>query len=306
MRNLLWCGVLTMFSVAASAALPPVKVEKINDRVYALLGPVGLPDKKNDGYMVNSTVIIGDAGVILIDTGFTDEIGKHLAKTIATLTPKPVTHIINTHHHGDHTLGNIAFPGAQVISAEECKKLVETTGYDWIDIIQNVLEKKFPNTKPVSATVTIPDGGNVERVINGIKLRLIVPQGSHTPGDLLVYLPDAKLLVAGDILVQHMAPSFRDAHVKHWIDSLADIEKMDVKNIVPGHGPLMNLASVKAMRERMAALYAAVEAGYKKGLTDSEIRKTLDLREWTKMVNYDELMGGNINRTFLEVEQANF
>lgn len=306
MRALWWCLLLGVFPGLASAAMPAPKIEKINDHVYALLGPVGLPDKKNDGYMVNSTVIVGDVGVILIDTGFTDEIGKHLAKAIATITPKPVTHIINTHHHGDHTLGNIAFPGVQVISAEQCKKLVMTTGYDWIGIIQNVLDKKFPNTKPVPATVTIADGGDVEQVINGIKLRMIVPQGSHTPGDLLVYLPDDKLLVAGDILVQHMAPSFRDAHVKHWIESLAEIEKMDVKNIVPGHGPLMNLAGVKAMRERMVALYAAVEAGYKKGLTDSEIRKTLDLREWIQMVNYDELMGGNINRTYLEVEQDNF
>lgn len=304
--RILWCLLLVGFPAIASAAMPPVKVEKISDHVYALLGPVGLPDKKNDGYMVNSTVIIGDAGVILIDTGFTDEIGKHLAKAIAKLTPKPVTHIINTHHHGDHTLGNIAFPGAQVISAEACKKLVETTGYEWIDIIQTVLKKKFPNTKPVPATVTIPDGRNVEQVINGVTLRLIVPMGSHTPGDMMVYLPGEKLLIAGDILVQHMAPSFRDAHIKNWIESLSDIERMDVEHIVPGHGPLMDLAGVKAMRDRMTALYEAVEAGFKKGLTDSEIRKTLDLREWTKMVNYDELMGGNINRTYLEVEQANF
>lgn len=299
----LWFGVMPGF---ASGALPPVKIEKINDHVYALLGPVGLPDKKNDGYMVNSTAIIGDAGVILIDTGFNDEIGRHLGKAVATISPKPVTHIINTHHHGDHTLGNIAFPAAQVISAEQCKKWVEATGYDWINIIQNVLERNFPNTKPVPATLTIPDGANSEQVINGITIRLIVPPGSHTPGDLMVYLPGDQILIAGDMVVQHMAPSFLDAHVKTWIDSLAEIEKMDVKTIVPGHGPLTNSAGVKVMRERMAALYAAVEAGYKKGLTDSEVRKTIDLSEWRKMVNYDELMGRNINRTYLEIEQANF
>lgn len=293
------------FVPVASAALPAPKVEKISDRVYALLGPVGLPDKKNGGYMNNSAVIVGATGVILVDTGFHDEIGQHLKQIIASLTPKPVTHIINTHHHGDHTLGNIAFSGATVVSAQKCKELVETTGYEWIDIIQNVLERKFPNTKPVSATKTFGDGRHTQ-TIDGVNFEFWIPAGSHTPGDLVVYLPDEKILIAGDIVVEHMAPSFRDAHVKNWIGALKDIERFDAKHIIPGHGPLVTLAQVSAMRVRMEKLYAGVEAGYKKGLTDSETRKTLDLSEWEKMVSFENLMGGNINRTYLEIEQENF
>lgn len=305
MMRWLWIAIVAGYTVSTYAALPVPKVEKLTERVYALLGPEGLPDKNNEGYMVNSTVIIGDHGVILIDTGFNDEIGKHIGQAIAKLTPRPVTHIINTHHHGDHSLGNSAFPGAQVLSSKKCKELIENTGYEWIDIIQNVLERKFPNTKPVPASVTFADG-SIERMIDGIKLRFIVPQGSHTPGDLLVVLPDEKILIAGDILVQHMAPSFRDAHVKHWISTLDQIAAMDIKTIVPGHGPLMAPKQVPEMRARMAKLYAEVEAGYKKGLTDTEIRKTLDLKEWHGMVNFDELMGMAVNRTFLEIEQDNF
>ena len=306
MTRLLGLAVAVMVTVSTHAALPAPKVEKITEHVYALLGPEGLPDKKNGGYMVNSTVIIADHGVILIDTGFNDEIGKHISQAIAKLTPKPVTNIINTHHHGDHTLGNSAFPGAQVLSAQKCKELLESAGYEWIDIIQNVLERKFPNTKLVPASVTFADGSSTERVIDGVKLRFIVPLGSHTPGDLLVVLPDEKILIAGDILVQHMTPSFRDAHVKNWIATLDQIAVMDITTIVPGHGPLMLPKQVTEMRTRMAKLYAAVEAGYKKGLTDAEIRKTLDLSEWRNLVSFEQLMGGNVNRTFLEVEQDNF
>lgn len=306
MMRWLWIAAVALYSVSIQAALPAPKVEKISERVYALLGPVGLPDKKNQGYMVNSTVIIGEHGVILIDTGFNDEIGAHIRQVIATLTPKPVTHIVNTHHHGDHSLGNSAFPGAQVLSAQKCKELLESDGYMWIDIIQNVLERKFPNTKLVPATDTFAAGSTTERVIDGVKLRFIVPLGSHTPGDMMIVLPDEKVLVAGDIVVQSMSPSFRDAHVKHWIETLGQIAAMDIKTIVPGHGPLMPLKQVPEMRARMTKLYAAVEAGFKKGLTDSEIRKTLDLSEWSNMVSFEQLMGGNINRTFLEIEQDNF
>ena len=110
MRTIIAASVLILISTLAQAApLPTPRVQKINDRVYAMLGPMEFPNKTNRGYMVNATALFADNGIILVDTGFTDEIGKHLARTIATLTPKPVTHIINTHHHGDHHLGNIAF-----------------------------------------------------------------------------------------------------------------------------------------------------------------------------------------------------
>ncbi|MBT9614457.1 MAG: MBL fold metallo-hydrolase [Burkholderiales bacterium] len=307
MRMIVAASLLVLVSTLAQAAgLPAPKVQKINDRVYALLGPMELPNKSNQGYMVNTTVIIGEKGVILVDTGFTDEIGKHLAKAIAKLTPKPVTHIINTHHHGDHNLGNIAFKGAEVISTQQCKELVEKTGYEWIDMVQTLSGSKFPNTKPVPASVTVAQDTRTERVIDGVKIVLWAPKGSHTPGDLIVYLPDDKVLMGGDILVNHITPNFRDGHVKTWVGTLDEIRKMNAKTIVPGHGPLMSKADVAAMHKRMASLYAGVEAGYKKGLSDAEIRKTLDLAQWKKLHHFEDQMGGNINRAYLEVEAANF
>lgn len=307
MRTIVAASLLILVSTLAQAAsLPAPKVQKINDRVYALLGPMELPNKSNQGYMVNATAIIGEKGVILVDTGFTDEIGKHLAKAIAKLTPKPVTHIINTHHHGDHTLGNIAFKGAEVISTQQCKELVEKTGYEWIDMVQTLSGSKFPNTKPVLANVTVAQDTRTERVIDGVKIVLWAPKGSHTPGDLIVYLPDDKVLMGGDILVNHITPNFRDGHVKTWIGTLEEIQKINAKTIVPGHGPLMTKADVSAMHKRMASLYAGVEAGYKKGLSDAEIRKTLNLSQWKKLRHFEDQMGGNINRAYLEVEAANF
>ena len=125
------------------------QVVKINERVYALLGPLELPTRFNRGYMVNSTAIIGDKGVILIDTGFSDEIGEHLKRAVAKITPKPVTHVINTHHHGDHVLGNSAFKGATIISSELCRKLIDETGPGWVEVLEEATEHKFPNTVPV-------------------------------------------------------------------------------------------------------------------------------------------------------------
>lgn len=306
MRTLIAVVALSLFSQLAAAAMPAPKVQKINDRVYALLGPMEFPNKANQGYMVNSTAIIGEHGVILVDTGFTDEVGKHLAKAVAKLTSKPVTHIINTHHHGDHTLGNIAFPNAEVISSEKCREELEKTGAEWIQTVETMTGMQFPNTRPVLATTTYRENTRVDTTIDGVRMILWTPFGSHTDGDMLVYLPDDRVLIAGDVAVNKITPVFRDAHVKAWVGTLEQALKLDFKTVVPGHGPLMGRPELAKLHQMMGTLYARVEAGYKNGLTDSEIRKTLDLKDWKKLAQFEESMGGNINRTYLEVEAANF
>lgn len=291
----------------SSNNIPMPKVVKVNDHVYALLGPTELPNKGNRGYMVNSTVVIGDKGVILIDTGFTDEIGRHIKNIIADITNKPVTHIINTHNHGDHTLGNTEFKGATIIGSEKCKTAIEKNGYEWIGIVESTTGLKFPNTKPLAPSVTYAEGTHTNVTLQGIKMVLWVPQGSsHTPTDMMVHIPEHKILIAGDILVDAIMPSFRDGHVKNWIATLKQITDMKLTKIIPGHGDLMTTAEVEALRNDMITLYDGVEAGYKKGLTDSEIRKTLDLSAWKQRKHFAEQMGTNINRTYLEVEEANF
>jgi glyoxylase-like metal-dependent hydrolase (beta-lactamase superfamily II) len=293
-------------SAAAVPKLAEPKVVKINERVYALLGPMGLPSQHNQGYMVNSTVIIGDRGVILVDSGGTDIVGKHLAKAIAKITPKPVTHIINTHHHGDHHLGNVAFKGAEILSSEQCKALVEKTGEEWVQIMENLVGRKFPDTRPMPAMVTFQEESTSDRKLQGVKMRLWVPRGSHTPGDMMVYLPDDKVLIGGDVLVNATTPVMRDGHIRNWVGTLAKVQDFEAATIVPGHGPLMAMADVAKLHKLLAGFYAGVEAGYKKGLSDSEIRKTLDLGEWKKLKEYEANMGGNVSRAYLEVEAANF
>jgi glyoxylase-like metal-dependent hydrolase (beta-lactamase superfamily II) len=293
-------------SFAKDAPLPVPEHVKINERVHVLLGPVALPSKENRGYMVNSTFLVGDEGVILVDTGFSNEIGQHIKQHIAKVTDKPVTHIINTHDHGDHTLGNIAFPGATIISSKKCQARMEKSGYEWIGILESITGMKFPDTRPVVADEGYAEETRTPLTLQGIDLELWVPQGSHTSNDLMVLVPGEKMLIAGDILVNELIPSFRDAYVKNWIATLGEIEDTPLTTIVPGHGPLMTTADVSELRQMMETLYAGVEAGYQNNLMDSEIRDTLDLSEWKKRKHFDDLMGTNINRTFLEVESESF
>lgn len=308
MRRILLLLPVLAFSTmtVAGTKIPEPKVVKINERVYALLGPLGQPSEHNQGYMVNSTVIVGDKGVILVDSGSTDEVGKQIAKAIARITPKPVTHVINTHHHGDHVLGNVAFKKAEIFSSEQCKALVEKTGAEWIQIMESMVGRKFPNTKPVLAGTTFKEETSSERSLQGVKVLLWVPRGSHSPGDMMIYLPDDKVLIGGDILVNTVIPNMRDANIRNWVAALAKVQDFDAVTIVPGHGPLMTKPDAAKLQRSIADFYAGVEAGYKKGLTDSEIRGTLNLDGWKDLKEFEITMGGNINRAYLEAEAANF
>lgn len=301
-------GLILTISVTSSiaAALPAPKIVKVNERIHAFIGPMELPNKKNQGYMVNSILIVGDTGAIVVDTGFTDEIGTMLAKQVAKLTKKPVTHVINTHHHGDHSLGNTAFPNAKILSSEQCRKLALEHGAEWISIVEGAAGRKFPNTKVITAETTYPQNSKTELTLAGVKMVFLIPEAAHTIGDMMIWLPDDQVLLSGDVMVNKVTPSFRDARLKEWIHALSEVQSLPVKTIVPGHGPLMSKQDAAAMHQRMASLYSGIEAGVKAGLTDSEIRKKLDLTEWKKLHHFDEQMGANINKAYLEIEAASF
>ena len=121
-RTIALTWVLAAFVTMSAAAdpFPPVTIEKINDRVYAMLGPYDVPNKQNRGYINNVLVVIGDDGVILVDAGSHRAVARHIDRAIKTVTDKPITHILVTHHHSDHHLGAEYFTGARVIGTEFC------------------------------------------------------------------------------------------------------------------------------------------------------------------------------------------
>ena len=306
MRRL--AALITLVALATLAhgqPLPEPRTLKLNDRVYVLFGPVQHANRFNQGYMINSTVIVGDKGVILVDSGGTVEVGRHIAKAVRQITDKPVTHVVNTHHHGDHYLGNAAFEGATIISSEMCRKMVLETAHEWLAIMEHDIGRKLPGTKPLAAEVTYPADTRTETYIHGVRLVFWVPAGSHTIGDLLVQLPDDKVLVAGDVLVSRVVPTLQDGFLKNWIRTLEEVQALDVEHFVPGHGDLMTLRDVTALRAALLSFYSGVKEGFENGLNEDEIRKSLDLSLW-QALERSYVIGRNINRAYLEIESDSF
>jgi len=304
MRHALGFAALLFAAAVSAQSLPQPRVVPINDRVYLLMGPTQHANAQNQGYMVNSTLIVGDRGAILVDSGGSDEVGWHLAGTVLGITSKRVTHVINTHAHGDHYLGNTAFPGARIVSSEACRKAVEEHGHEWIAMMEEAVGRKLPGTRAVPAAEAIPRG-ITGTSIQGVRIVFWVPPGSHTDGDLIIYLPDDKVLIAGDVLVNGVVPTLQDGFLRNWIATLDTMQTLDVERFVPGHGPLMKAPDVKALRDALEKFRAGVEAGYRLGLSEVETRKALELSGWEKLERA-YVIGRNVNRAWLEAERESF
>lgn len=301
-------GALIIFLVIGGAAygqtFPEPRPVRINDRVHVLLGPIQHANPANQGYMINSTVIVGDRGVILVDSGGSAEVGRHIARAVRRITDKPVTHVVNTHHHGDHYLGNVAFEGATLVSSELCRKMVLETGEEWVGIMERAVGHALPGTRPLAAARTYQEG-RTEASLHGVRLVFWVPRGSHTAGDLLVHLPDDKVLIAGDVLVKGVVPTLQDGFLKNWIRTLDEIRALGAMHFVPGHGDLMTLDDVIAERNALFRFYSGVKEGFRSGLSEERIRKSLDLSMWDRLER-PYVIGRNVNRAYLEIEADSF
>lgn len=295
-----------VFTGTALGAFPEVKVQKINERVYALLGPTDVPNKANGGYINNNLVILGEKGVILVDAGSHHAVARHILAALRGVTDKPVTHVLITHAHSDHHLGLSAFPGAQVISTETCARTIAARGRGMVNWMKGRSGLDLASTKPVVPQTTLPAGTRQTMRIDGVQVELIAAAKAHTDGDMIVWLPEDKVLASGDILVSGINPNFGDGDLKSWIRVAQDILELPFETVLPGHGPLMNREDVKEFTGLIGDFYRTVESVYKAGGAESDIRNKLDLSRWQRLERFDDMMGHNINTVWLQVEADNF
>lgn len=296
---------LVLASAAQAQPFPEPRAVRISERVHVLLGPVQHASRANQGYMVNSTVIVGDKGVILVDSGGTAPVGRHIAAAVRRITDRPVTHVVNTHHHGDHYLGNVAFPDATILSSEMARSMVLETGEEWLRIMSEAIGRPLPDTQPLAAHVTFPENSKTDIVVEGVRLVFWVPAGSHTVGDLLVYLPDDRVLVAGDVLVNRIVPTLQDGFLKNWILTLQEIEALGALHLVPGHGDLMTPQDVTRLRDDMVRFYSGVRQAFRSAQNEETMRRSLDL-SMSERLERRHVIGRNINRAYLEIEADSF
>jgi cyclase len=214
------------------------------------------PQAKQRAY-ANAGFVIGDDGVVVIDTLTGDESARHLLQQIRKLTALPVKFVVNTHYHGDHVGGNKVFTdvGARVLAHRHVR--------DWIhaENLRLLGDNPKPELKTlieqfVAPTVTYTESVDVYLGSRVVQVRSFP---GHTGGDSVVILPDAKAVFGGDLVWRNMVPNTVDGSTKPWIQTLDTLVSAYAGyTFVPGHGDLASTQDVTAFRDYLATVQKLV------------------------------------------------
>lgn len=297
------------FSVQAGELLP-MHAQAVAKNVYAVITPArDFPNPENRGWNSNSAFVVTEAGVLLFDTGSSTEIGRTLQKTIASKTDKPVRWIINSHAHGDHWLGNGAFGEGveKIMATREVANRIQAEGPNWVNNF-----KRMTNGISGDSTIVVPNttlAGRTELTL-GVTRFVIFPSGnSHSPGDLMLWLPDEKVLISGDVVYSDRMPSTNAADLRQWMSMLGELEQLQPRVVIPGHGNLTNVQGLARLRSLFATLWRAVETEYKAGKTDFEMVPAVSVALAGYRKEYpglEEKLKRDISHVYLQVEAASF
>jgi cyclase len=220
----------------------------------------------------NSGIIIGDKGVTIIDAKIDEEAGRALVAEVRKLTPKPITYLVETHSDGDHVNGVAAFPrGVKIIAhannrdeqiAMQLQALVEVNGGVCLAPKDRLPDMVIYKDK-VSAT------------LNSDRMVFQHFGNAHTTGDIAVYLPDHKLVFAGDILTYNvLIHPEKGGSLDGWFENAKGLIAIGAKDYVPGHGKTLDTTAdiqkraddYRTSRQKVAAM---VDQG--KSLADIKI-----------------------------------
>jgi cyclase len=187
----------------------------------------------------NAGLFVGEDSLLVFDAlGYPLQSKAFIAASKQATGGKPISHLINSHHHGDHVAGNQFFLPTQIASHPYCRqevlKAIPNTPASWPKA--EGLADGTEVRKLAPPAVTFDDNLVYNISGNVVEFRFVGP--AHTWGDLVAYLPQHKILFAADLAFFHLVPYCHNAFVSKWIESIDKVLKMDVDVIVPGHGPV--------------------------------------------------------------------
>ncbi|TAN44201.1 MAG: MBL fold metallo-hydrolase [Nitrospirae bacterium] len=208
-----------------------------------------------NSFGANAGIIIGEKGVVVVDTLISAKESKRFVKDIKAVTNKPLKYVVNTHGHLDHTFGNAEFSkrGAVIAAHKNCLTNMKKNGEATLKNAKNfgLSEKDMKGTKIAYPSLTF--GDRMEIDLGGQTIELIATGHSHSDDSVLVYLPDKKILFAGDVLFTGYHPYIGDGNITEWVKTIDRILAMDVDKIVPGHGPVSTKKDLEEMKNYLMA-----------------------------------------------------
>ena len=280
--------------IPADAQLPEPEVVEVSAGVFAYV--------QHDGsWCLNNPAFVAAADqVIAIDACATERRTRLFREAIGRLSEQPVRTLVNTHAHLDHTFGNYLFAeDAVIVGHTNCRA----------EILHDAPElpararQMFPSVEWGAIEVVAPSLTFEDRLslyAGELELELIYVSPAHTNTDVVVWLPERKVVIAGDIVFHKGTPFALMGSVAGWLEALDRLRALGAETIVPGHGPIAGPEVLDDVADYLRFVQGSAKAGFEAGAAPLEVARELDLGrfgEWTD----SERIVGNLHRAYSEL-----
>jgi len=306
-------GAMFVVAIAAQSRQPAgtahngkaFKFNKVREGIYHAVGTGSL------AVVGNSSFIVNDNDVVVVDDHVSPAAAWVLLEEIKEVTNKPVTTVINTHFHFDHAHGNQIFaPNVQIIGHEFTRRMLLSNSIG-MPLYQNYvtglpgqidgLKKRIASEadaaakaklqtqlqvaennlasqkelKPTPPNVTLATQMTLYRGSREIQIRFL--GRGHTAGDVVVLLPNEKVVMTGDFLTSGLS-NMSDSYPEEWVTSLDALKKLDFDTVLPGHGDAFtDKAKIDYFQAYLRDVWNEVSRLKKEGVSADEAAKRADL-----------------------------
>ncbi len=312
-RSALALAALSILGLHCAAAQSPstMKVVRASERVYYVQGQAGMATAANRAFNSNAAFVVTSAGVLVFDALGTPELGAALKQAIASVTSQPIRRVVISHFHADHFYGlqSLAGPGVEVWAHARGRGTLGS------EFTQSRLEQRrrdlapFVNesTRLVGADrwIEFKDGPEFTFTVGDVRFRLIDVAGAHSDEDVMLFVDNDRVLLAGDLYFSGRLPFVGNADSKRWLAAMDRIAPLQPKVVIPGHGPASaNPApDIALTREYLQHLRETMGRAVRDLKSFDEAYAETDWSRFSRLPAFDAANRINAYGTFLRMEQ---
>ena len=298
LHRVLLCSLAVISLNAFDYGLHPKKVAPGS---YCFFGKPETISPQNGGNMVNTCFVQTKTGFVVIDSGPTYDYAAQAYAQMQKIATLPVKYVIITHDHDDHWQGNSFYKerGALLIGPRTYE---QNAAVGMQTRMERVLGKALYGKTKIVKLDRIVDA-NATLTVGGTQFEIRQPVAvAHTKGDLIVYLPQTKVLFAGDLLFGDRLTSLRDGSLTGALKALDSIDSYGAKVIVGGHGYRTDANATVPYRAYLGTLKREVMKALDEDVGMEKITKRVVMPEYKRMKLYDALHARNVLDAYRELE----
>ena len=292
------------FASAADLEVKNVSFDKLSEHAYAYTAE-GDP---------NTGIIIGDDAVMVIDTQATPIMAQDVIRRIREVTDKPIKYVLLSHYHAVRVLGASAYGAEHIIASEDTRDLIVERGQFDKDSEIGRFPRLFQNVESVPEGLTWPTmtfTGKMTLWLGKLEVQILQLGRGHTKGDTVAWLPQEKILFAGDLVEFGATPYAGDAYFKDWPQTLDNLAALKPEKLVPGRGAALQTPEqvqegLAGTRAFISDLYDSVKESAAQG---EDLRKVYEATfaklqpKYGQWVIFNHCMPFDVTRAYDEATQ---